>query len=48
MNYLEIGKIMHSRSFDIMVGESFFAEDLTQIQGDFPEVLVGDCPFFKR
>ena len=47
-DYLEIGKIMHSRSFDIMVGESFFAEDLTQIQGDFPEVLVGSYPFSKE
>ena len=46
-DYLEIGKIMHSRSFDIMVGESFFAEDLTQIQADFPEVLVGSYPFSK-
>ena len=46
-DYLEIGEIMHSRSFDIMVGESFFAEDLTQIQSDFPEVLVGSYPFSK-
>ena len=46
-DYLEIGEIMHSRSFDIMIGESFFAEDLTQIQADFPEVLVGSYPFSK-
>ena len=46
-DYIEIGEIMHSRSFDIMVGESFFAEDLAQIQADFPEVLVGSYPFSK-
>ncbi len=47
-DYLEIGEIMHSRSFDIMVGESFFAEDLTHIQANFPEVLVGSYPFSKE
>tara|TARA_B100001029_G_C15025571_1_gene433408 strand:+ start:398 stop:1111 length:714 start_codon:yes stop_codon:yes gene_type:complete len=47
-DYLETGEIMHSRSFDIMVGESFFAEDLTHIQANFPEVLVGSYPFSKE
>tara|TARA_B100001250_G_scaffold71897_2_gene58261 strand:- start:5047 stop:5760 length:714 start_codon:yes stop_codon:yes gene_type:complete len=46
-DYLEVGEIMHSRSFEIMAGESFFAEDLTQIQTDFPDVLVGSYPFSK-
>ena len=46
-DYLEVGEIMRSRSFEIMAGESFFAEDLTQIQTDFPDVLVGSYPFSK-
>lgn len=46
-DYLEAGKIIHSRSFDIMVGESFFAEELSQIQRSFPEVSVGSYPFSR-
>lgn len=46
-DYLEAGKIIHSRSFDIMVGESLFAEELSQIQRSFPEVSVGSYPFSR-
>ena len=46
-DYLERGEIIHSKSLDIMVGESFFAEDLAEIQGKFPTVLVGSYPFSR-
>ena len=45
--YLEKGDIVHSRSYDIMVGESFFAEDLTKIQEKYPNVSVGSYPFSR-
>jgi molybdenum cofactor synthesis domain-containing protein len=46
-DYLERGEIIHSKSLDIMVGESFFAEDLAKIQDKFPTVLVGSYPFSR-
>ena len=46
-DYLERGEIIHSKSLDIMVGESFFAEDLAEIQDKFPTVLVGSYPFSR-
>ena len=46
-DYLERGDIVHSRSYDIMVGESFFAEDLTKIQEKYPNVSVGSYPFSR-
>ena len=46
-DYLERGDIVHSRSYDIMVGESFFAEDLTKIQEKCPNVSVGSYPFSR-
>lgn len=46
-DYLERGEIVHSRSFDIMVGESFFAEKLTSIQNGFSTVDIGSYPFSK-
>ena len=46
-DYLERGEIIHSKSLDIMVGESFFAEDLAEIQYKFPTVLVGSYPFSR-
>ena len=46
-DYLERGDILHSKSFDIMVGESFFAEDLTKIQEKCPNVSVGSYPFSR-
>ena len=46
-DYLEGGEITHSKSLDIMVGESFFAEDLAEIQDKFPTVLVGSYPFSR-
>ena len=39
-DYLEKGEVVHSRSFDIFVGESFFAEKLTKIQGK-PSLFLG-------
>ncbi len=45
--YLEKGDLIHSRSFDIMVGESFFAEELTQIQDKYSDVSVGSYPFSR-
>ena len=46
-DYLEKGSVVHSRSFDIMVGESFFAEELEQIQGKFSDVDIGSYPFSR-
>lgn len=46
-DYLERGEIIHSKSLDIMVGESSFAEDLAEIQDKFPTVLVGSYPFSR-
>ena len=46
-DYLERGEIVHSRSFDIMVGESFFAEKLASIQNCFSTVDIGSYPFSK-
>ena len=39
--------LRHSKSFDIMVGESFFAEELTKIQDMHPNVSVGSYPFSR-
>ena len=46
-DYLESGDIVHSRSHEILVGESFFAEDLTEIQDQFSNVAVGSYPFSR-
>ena len=46
-DYLEKGDIVHSKSLEIMIGESFFAEDLTKIQEKYPNVSVGSYPFSK-
>jgi molybdenum cofactor synthesis domain-containing protein len=46
-DYLERGDIIHSKSFDIMVGESLFAEDLEQIQKKFSDVDIGSYPFSR-
>jgi len=46
-DYLEKGDLVHSRSLDIMAGESFFAEDLAEIQGKFKTVSVGSYPFSR-
>ena len=46
-DYLEKGNIVHSKSLEIMVGESFFAEDLTKIQEKYPNVSVGSYPFSR-
>ena len=46
-DYLEKGDIVHSRSLDIMVGESLFAEDLALIQNNFENVSVGSYPFSR-
>ena len=46
-DYLEAGDVVNSRSHDIMVGESFFAEELTVIQDQFSNVSVGSYPFSR-
>ncbi len=46
-DYLEKGDLIHSRSLDIMIGESFFAEELTQIQDKYSDVSVGSYPFSR-
>ena len=46
-NYLEKGQVVHSRSFDIMVGESLFAKELEQIQNKFLDVDIGSYPFSR-
>jgi molybdopterin-biosynthesis enzyme MoeA-like protein len=46
-DYLESGDIVNSRSHEILVGESFFAEELTQIQDQFSNVAVGSYPFSR-
>ena len=46
-DYLEAGDIVKSKSHDIMVGESFFAEELTEIQNQFSNVSVGSYPFSR-
>ena len=46
-DYLDKGDVVHSKSLEIMVGESFFAEDLTKIQKQCPHVSVGSYPFSK-
>jgi len=46
-DYLEKGDVVHSKSLDIMVGESLFAEDLALIQNKFENVSVGSYPFSR-
>ena len=46
-DYLEKGEVVHSRSFDIFVGESFFAKKLTKIQGRFTGLDIGSYPFSR-
>ena len=46
-DYLEKGEVVHSRSFDIFVGESLFAEKLTEIQGRFTGLDIGSYPFSR-
>ena len=46
-DYLEKGDVVHSKSLDIMVGESLFAEDLALIQNKFKNVSVGSYPFSR-
>ena len=46
-DYLEKGAVVHSHSFDIMVGESFFAEELERIQQRFSDVDIGSYPFSR-
>ena len=46
-DYLEKGEVVHSRSFDILVGESFFAENLEEIQQEFQNISIGSYPFSR-
>jgi molybdenum cofactor synthesis domain-containing protein len=46
-DYLEKGDVVHSRSFDILVGESFFAEKLEEIQQEFFNIAIGSYPFSR-
>ena len=46
-DYLEKGEVVHSRSFDILVGESFFAEKLEEIQHEFLNIAIGSYPFSR-
>jgi len=46
-DYLEKGDVVHSRSFDIFVGESFFAEKLEEIQQEFLNIAIGSYPFSR-
>ena len=46
-DYLEAGDVVKSKSHDILVGESFFAEELTEIQNKFSNVSVGSYPFSR-
>ncbi|MAP36144.1 MAG: competence/damage-inducible protein A, partial [Chloroflexi bacterium] len=46
-DYLEKGEVVHSRSFDIFVGESFFAEKLAVIQDRFAGLDIGSYPFSR-
>ena len=45
--YLEKGEVVHSRSFDIFVGESLFAEKLATIQEQFSGLDIGSYPFSR-
>ena len=46
-DYLEAGDVVKSKSHDILVGESYFAEELTEIQNNFSNVSVGSYPFSR-
>ena len=46
-DYLEAGDVVKSKSHDILVGESYFAEELTEIQNKFSNVSVGSYPFSR-
>jgi molybdopterin-biosynthesis enzyme MoeA-like protein len=46
-DYLEKGEVVHSRSFDILVGESFFAKKLEDIQQEFLNIAIGSYPFSR-
>ncbi len=46
-DYLESGDVVNSRSHEILVGESFFAEELANIQHQFSNVSVGSYPFSR-
>ena len=46
-DYLEAGDVVKSKSHDILVGESYFAEELTEIQNKFSNVSVGRYPFSR-
>ncbi|MEC7976852.1 MAG: molybdopterin-binding protein [Candidatus Thermoplasmatota archaeon] len=46
-DYLEAGDVVKSKSHDILIGESYFAEELTEIQNKFSNVSVGSYPFSR-
>lgn len=46
-DYLEAGDVVKSKSHDILVGESYFAEELTEIQNKFSNVSLGSYPFSR-
>ncbi len=46
-DYLEAGDVVKSKSHDILVGESYFAEELAEIQNKFSNVSVGSYPFSR-
>ncbi|MEE3081788.1 MAG: molybdopterin-binding protein [Candidatus Thermoplasmatota archaeon] len=46
-DYLEAGDVVKSKSHDILIGESYFAEELTEIQNQFSNVSVGSYPFSR-
>ena len=46
-DYLESGDVVNSRSHEILVGESFFAEELANIQHQYSNVSVGSYPFSR-
>ena len=46
-DYLEAGDVVKSKSHDILVGESYFAEELKEIQNKFSNVSVGSYPFSR-
>ena len=46
--FLKIGNKMSSRSIDVFMPESYVAEELSKMQGNYPEVEIGSYPFNKE
>ena len=46
--FLKVGNKITSKSIDVFMPESYVAEELSKMQGNYPEVEIGSYPFNKE